>query len=374
MKTGRLDVRTDERSPAIGLRAQGMGLAKRLLPLAQFGVARARGNARPFQMTLSLTNKCNFRCEYCHIPLQHRDELTTNEWFGAIDELKDGGMARASLIGGEPLLRQDAGAIIRHLQKRSVHVAMNTNGWLVPDRIEDVRLLDLACITLDGPPEVHDKQRHKRSYEKAILAIEALQKVGVPVVTMTVITPAGADNVEHVLDVAKRMGFRAFFQLEHDASCDVHAPIAPLMTDRRIADIAERLIALKDAGLPVGNSRTVLEMQRTDGRRLGGDCGSCYAGQYFGYILSDGTVAPCLLTQWQQEKGNGKKHGFLKAFQTMAPPTGPGCACVPIHEVNSILALDVRVLFDALDMTVGARLRDGAQKLGDAGAALWSAR
>ncbi len=58
----------------------------------------------------------------------------------------------------------------------------------------------------------------------------------------------------------------------------------------------------------------------------------------------------------------------------MAPPTGPGCACVPIHEVNSILALDVRVLFDARDMTVGARLRDGAQKLGDAGAALWSAR
>lgn len=351
----------------VGVRAQSAMLLKRVLPVARFGVARARGESRPFQMTLSLTNRCNFRCEYCHIPLQHREELTTLEWKQAIDELRAGGMARASLIGGEPLLRQDAGEIIRHLRERGVHVAMNTNGWFVPDRIEDVKLLDLACVTLDGPPALHDKQRHVRSYDKAIRAIEAFQREGVPVVTMTVITPEGAENVEHVLGVAKEMGFRAFFQLEHDASCDVNAPVAPKLSDQWIATIAERLLLRKAEGWPVGNSRTVLEMQRRDGRRLGGDCSNCYAGQYYGYVLSDGTVAPCLLTQWQQEKGNGKRLGFLKAFQQMKPPMGPGCACVPIHEVNSILALDARVLFDALDLTIGTQLRR-------AGAALLGAR
>src|SRR5262245_48748671 len=80
--------------------------AKRALPIAQLGARRLLGKKSPFQVTFSLTNRCNFRCEYCHIPLQHRDEMTTGEWFGAIDDFCRGGMARASLIGGEPLLRK----------------------------------------------------------------------------------------------------------------------------------------------------------------------------------------------------------------------------------------------------------------------------
>ena len=38
-------------------------------------------------MTLSLTNRCNFRCEYCDIPLQDRAELSVDAWRAAIDEL-----------------------------------------------------------------------------------------------------------------------------------------------------------------------------------------------------------------------------------------------------------------------------------------------
>lgn len=308
-------------------------------------------------MTFSLTNRCNFRCDYCHIPLQKRDEMTTDEWKSAMDDFWRGGMGRASLIGGEPLLRRDAGELIQHLKSRGVHTAMNTNGWLIRDRIEEVAQLDLVCLTLDGPREVHDAQRNQGSYDRVIDAIELLRARGIPVVTMTVVTPRGAENMEHVLDVARSYGFKAFFQLEHDASVDVYAPVAKTMTDRRIAELSERLLAAKERGLPVGNSRTVLEMQRRDGRRIGGDCEHCYAGRYFGYVMCDGTVAPCLLTQWQQERGNGRKHGFVEAFRNMSAPEGPGCACVPIHEVNNILALDVAVLFDALEMTVGPAVR-----------------
>ncbi len=39
-------------------------------------------------MTFSLTNRCNFRCEYCHIPLQRRDEMTAAEWNAAVDDLR----------------------------------------------------------------------------------------------------------------------------------------------------------------------------------------------------------------------------------------------------------------------------------------------
>src|SRR5437763_953776 len=121
------------------------------LPVLQLAARRLVRRKSPFQMTLSLANRCNFRCVYCEIPLQERDEMTTAEWCAAIDELRDGGMGRASIIGGEPLLRKDVGEIVRHLKRRGVHASMNTNGWLVPERIEEIAELDLVCVTLDGP-------------------------------------------------------------------------------------------------------------------------------------------------------------------------------------------------------------------------------
>ena len=329
-------------------------LTRRVLPIVGLGAKRLLGVKVPFQMTFSLTNRCNFRCEYCHIPLQHRDEMSTEQWITCFREFRDAGMGRASLIGGEPLVRRDVKQLVGALKDLGVHVAMNTNGWFVEDRIDEVAELDLACITLDGSPEVNDAQRHAGSYDRAIGALRALRRRGIPVVTMTVITPKGANQVAHVLEVAKREGTLAFFQLEHDADCDVHLPIAPRMNDDSIADVARRLLSLKSAGAPVGNSRAILEAQLRDGRRIGGDCTSCFAGRYYGYVLSDGTVAPCLLTQWQQERGNGRQLGFVRAFHEMAAPEGPGCGCVPIHEVNRVLSFDVSVLRDALDLVLRA--------------------
>jgi MoaA/NifB/PqqE/SkfB family radical SAM enzyme len=330
-------------------------LERRTLPVLQLGLRRLRGRRSPFQMTLSLTNRCNFKCDYCDIPLQRRDELDTAEWRRMIDEFVEGGMGRASLIGGEPLLREDAGAIIRHLKSRGVHTAMNTNGWFVEERIDDVAALDLACVTLDGPPEVHDGQRRRGSYERAVRAIELLVARGVRVVTMTVLTPRGAETLDRVLDDARRLGVDAFFQLEHDKTVDVMAPIAPRLRDERIVEIARTLLARKDAGDPVGNSRAILEQHVRSGRYLG-TCDDCWAGQYYGYVLSDGTVAPCLLTQWQQETGNGRKLGYVRAFQEMAAPEGPGCSCVPTHQVNQVLDFRLDVLWDAFGLALGRRV------------------
>lgn len=345
---------TQEAPQAHPAAAKGAALLRaRLLPVVQLGLRRLTGRKSPFQMTLSLTNRCNFACTYCHIPQNRKAELSAAEWCRAIDELQAGGMGRASLIGGEPLLRKDIGEIIRHLRSRGVHAAMNTNGWHVPDRIEDAALLDLVCITLDGPPEVHDSQRHQGSYHRALRAIEALRSRGVPVVTMTVVTSKGSGHVRHVLEVARAMGCKAFFQLQHDADVDVALPIAPELSDEHITGLAHELLRLKREGWPVGNSRPVLE-QQARGRYIGA-CADCHAGSYYGYIFSDGTVAPCLLTHAQAPFENGPRAGFLRAFEALEQPRGPGCSCVPTHEVNHVLDFDVRVVFSALALALASR-------------------
>jgi MoaA/NifB/PqqE/SkfB family radical SAM enzyme len=323
-------------------------------PVVELGMRRLAGRKSPFQVTFSLTNRCNFRCEYCDLPLRPLDEMARDEWFAAIDEMRAGGMGRASVMGGEPLIHPDCGAVIRKLRDTGTHTAMNTNGWLVRDRIDDVRLLDLVSVTLDGPEAVHDRQRHKGSYARVIDAIELCKARGIQVVTMTVLTPASADTIDHVLDLARRIGFTAYFQLEHHASLDVRMPVAARMTDQRIADVARRLLALKDAGEPIGNSRSTIQRHIERGRYLG-TCDECYAGTYYAYILSDGTIAPCLLTAAQVPSGNGRAVGFMRAFRELQKPQGAGCSCVPSHEVNQILSFDMRVLWNALELAVRRR-------------------
>lgn len=323
------------------------------LPLLKLGTRRLLRRKSPFQMTLSLTNRCNFRCIYCDIPLQHSDEMDTDEWRAAIDDLHAGGMGRASIIGGEPLLRKDVGAIIRHLKLRGVHASMNTNGWLVTDRIDEMAELDLVCVTLDGPDVVHDRQRNQGSHARVLRAIEALRSRDIPVVTMTVVTPAGIDHVEHVLEVARANGIQAFFQLEHDKNMDVQAPIAPALSQARVAELARHLRQLKQSGLPVGNSYSALQRQEVERYLL--HCDRCYAGTYYGYVFSDGTVSHCIFTRVQAEPAGGRTHGYAKAFDNLAAPVGPGCSCVPSYEVNHILDFDARVLFGALAATLQSR-------------------
>ncbi len=321
-----------------------------LLPVLKLGARRVAGAKSPFQMTLSLTNRCNFRCDYCHIPLQQRDELTTAQWVALIDALCDGGMGRTSLIGGEPLVRPDVGEIVRHLKSRGVHASMNSNGWLVCDRLDELSSLDLVCLTLDGTQALHDKQRHKGSYVRVLRAIEALRRKGVAVVTMTVVTPAGArsDELDHVLDVAHAHGIRAYFQLEHDAEMDVHRPVGQGIDDAGVTAFAHHLMARKRAGAPVGNSWSALEVQAVRRRIL--RCDGCQAGRYFGYVFADGTVSHCLLTGAQVERGSGLAHGPAEAFARLPVPAGPGCSCVPYFEVNRLLSLDPRVLSSALEL------------------------
>ncbi len=318
-------------------------------PLGKFLSARARGQKLPLAVTLSLTNKCNFRCVYCNVPDIQDGEMETSDWLHAIDELAAAGMIRASVMGGEPLLRQDAGDVIRHLKRSGVHASMNSNGWLVEDRIADVEQLDVLCISIDGPKDVHDSQRRKGSWDRAVRAIELATSRGVQVVTMTVVTPKGRKTIDSVLDMAKSMGFRAHFHLEHDADCDTNLPISPDIDDDGVRELAELLLRRKSEGLPVGPSRTYLNALASKGRRLHG-CDTCFASRYFCHVMPDGSVVPCLLTHRSSRSVSGRDIGYMEALEQLPQPTDAGCSCEPLQEMNMMLTFQPEVVLNALGL------------------------
>jgi MoaA/NifB/PqqE/SkfB family radical SAM enzyme len=341
-----------------GLSAPGRALrrlvdvARSAAPLARFLAARAVDGKFPLAVTLCLTNRCNFRCVYCHMPGTHRDELTTAQWVSAIDEFRAGGMVRCSLMGGEPLLRPDVGEIIDHLVGARVHAAMNTNGWLVEDRLEDVARLNLVCVGLDGPEQIHDAQRKRKgSHARALRAIELLVARGVEVVTMTPVTARSIDHVDSMLRLAQEMGFRAGFQIEHDADCDVRNPIGPGIDDGRVADLARHILARKAEGWPIAMSRTFLETFAARGRRMLSTCADCRVPRYSCMVRPDGMVVPCFLTQHQGPMRSGIDVGFLRAFESVEQPADPGCSSQPLMEMNFVLGLRPEAIVNALRLT-----------------------
>ena len=319
-------------------------------PFGRYLVSRARGRKLPLAVTLSLTNRCNFRCVYCHVPDLAHGEMPTEAWFRAIDELAAAGMIRASVMGGEPLLRQDCGEVIHHLKRRGVHASMNSNGWLVEDRIDEVAQLDVLCVSIDGPRAVHDGQRRKGSFARAERAIELALARGVQVVTMTVVTPSGRQTIDEVLNMARDMGFRAHFHLEHDADCDADAPISPEIDDHGVRDLAEHLLARKRQGWPVGPSVSFLKALAARGRRLHG-CDTCFASRYFCHVMPDGTVVPCLMTHRQPGSVSGREIGYVRALNELPQPTARGCSCEPLQEMNMMLNLRPEVVLNALGLT-----------------------
>ncbi len=328
-------------------------LAQQAVPLGRFAVARATGRKFPLMVTLSLTDKCNFRCGYCCLPQMNRPEMSTADWLRAVDELADAGMMRASVMGGEPLLRKDAGEIVAHLKRRNVNVAMNTNGWLFAQRMDVVSQLDLACITLDGTREVNDAQRHPGAYDKVLEAIDLAKSAGVKVITMTVMTRGSEANLDHVLEVARDKGIRAFFQVEHPADGNVNLTIGPRLTDDGIAGIARHLLRRKDEGWPVGPSRTFLKQLAGDGEhgaRRFYSCDECFASRYFLSITPGGMVVPCPLTFRGERQFDGRALGFARAFELLTQPTDAGCGCNPTTELNYLLHFRPEAILNAFDV------------------------
>jgi cyclic pyranopterin phosphate synthase len=92
--------------------------------------------SRPLRsLRLSVTDRCNLRCQYCmpeqdYVWLPRENLLTFEEIGGIVDAFTPLGVDRVRLTGGEPLLRRDLPVLIESLAARPAiaDLALSTNG------------------------------------------------------------------------------------------------------------------------------------------------------------------------------------------------------------------------------------------------------
>src|SRR5205823_8227507 len=92
----------------------------------------------PLQIVYEVTHRCNLACEYCdrHTPLPA--ELELDQIVSILREFADLGTTGVTLDGGDPLVRPDIHAIVDELASLRMRIVINTNGILIPQKLETV--------------------------------------------------------------------------------------------------------------------------------------------------------------------------------------------------------------------------------------------
>jgi len=157
---------------------------------------------RPYHAQWLLTRRCN-RCRSCTIWREepNTDEISTDEVKKGLDVFRKLGVIEVVFSGGNPLLRDDIGEIIDYASKFFI-ATIYDNGSLASERIDALRNVDFVAIsldTLDKKKLDYIKGVHG-AWDKAMTAIETLQREGIPVVISPTISEI---NYHEIVDFTK---------------------------------------------------------------------------------------------------------------------------------------------------------------------------
>ena len=203
----------------------------------------------PLIVGWNVTHRCNLQCTYCRIREVATPEIDTAEALRLVDEFAGLGTRYVSLLGGEPLLREDLHQIVRRCVDRGLHVGIDTNGTLVPRRLATVRLASRIQVSLDGPPAINDAVRGRGAHTAAVRAIELCRNERVPVEINAVVSRGGEEAAPYLLDLADRFGIGVYFQPADPTLAGCGEGELPLSPDpERFRSAVEYLIDEKRQG------------------------------------------------------------------------------------------------------------------------------
>lgn len=319
-----------------------MKYVKKVLSFKDIMKTRFTGKRVPVAIRWQLTNRCTHKCIYCNIHCTPAPELDTVQIKTLLDQVAKAGTRRISFSGGDPLLRTDFGEIISHANNLGISCSINSNGFLIEKKIDDVKLLDLVKLSLDGPKHIHDSNKGEGSYERVVNAAQVMKKHGQKFTFACTITKHNVDHLGHVLEMAEKFGTMAAFQPLKEMYRGVENidDISPPLENYRKA--IQMLIdyKLKD-GKHIRNSLRGLRHIKNWPNYEPLECGG---GRIFCMIETDGRVTPCDRLGYDTELPSAVDKGFEWAFNNLPDIECNGCGFCGALELNYILNLKLDVI------------------------------
>ena len=166
----------------------------------------------------NLVRRCNLTCKHCYSTSADKDfagELTTEEVYTTLDDLKGFGVPVLILSGGEPLMRPDIFDISERAKAMGFYVGLSTNGTLIDDAMADriaATGYDYVGISIDGIRETHDHfRRRDGAFDEALQGLRLCKARGIKVGLRFTLTQDNAHQVPELLQLMEDEGIEKFY-------------------------------------------------------------------------------------------------------------------------------------------------------------------
>ncbi|MCH9651077.1 MAG: radical SAM protein [Deltaproteobacteria bacterium] len=286
-----------------------------------FPAAALTDSFRPSLVSWNLTKRCNLRCPHCYLSAGKKaeEELTTEECFALIDEMKELGTEMVILTGGEPLLRKDIFDLAQRCAEKGLWVVMGTNGVLINDRVA-AKMVECGIkgvgISIDSiHPEKHNSFRGgPNSWEHSVRALEICRSHGLEVLVQSTVMADNFEEVPQLIEFARDKGawsFNLYFLVQTGRGQLMNDLSAP-----QTEAILGQLVESQEAYRPMlVRSKCAPHFKRLAYEQgLGGlESGGCMAGTQYCRITPEGEVTPC--PYMDLSAGNVRDSSFTEIWQ-----------------------------------------------------------
>jgi radical SAM protein len=171
----------------------------------------------PFLVIWELTQACDLACVHCRacaVESRNPLELSTEEGFRLLEEVRSFGDPLMVFTGGDPLKRPDLFPLLR----QSVNLGLRTTvtpsatPLLTESAITAFQECGIArmAISLDGPDAAsHDGfRRVNGSFARTIFALEHARNVGLPTQINSTVTRHNLDRLDEMAKIVEQAGAR----------------------------------------------------------------------------------------------------------------------------------------------------------------------
>ncbi len=132
---------------------------------------------------LHFTNNCNIYCKGCYSFNKYRNkedfDLSVDVFVDSIKQLKNYGLKKVIISGGEPTLRDDLEVLLREIKNISIeYVCLITNGIYFPEKLINVvkECVNEVSVSIDGYNENISYIRPAWIYNRVIDTIRVLKE------------------------------------------------------------------------------------------------------------------------------------------------------------------------------------------------------
>ncbi len=168
----------------------------------------------PMLVIWEVTQACDLACVHCRAAAQserHANELSTEQGYRLLDEIRSFGEPLMVFTGGDPLKRPDLYDLVRY----SVKIGLRTNvtpsatPLLTAEAIDGFKEAGVTrmAISLDGPDaQSHDDFRGiPGTFDRALFALRHARDIGLETQFQTTVTRRNMERLHEVYEIAKEV-------------------------------------------------------------------------------------------------------------------------------------------------------------------------